>query len=203
MDLVGVTGGIGAGKTTVLRHFHSLNARTVDADTLVHELYAPCTHVYEAVLQRWGNYVTDANGDIDRAAVARQVFAENSELEWLNRLIHPCVKQRIRDIAEQDSTPLFCGIPLLFEIGWDNEIRTTISVWCSPVTQRRRLRSRGWTDQQMDERLARQLSMDEKLRRADYGIINNGSLSVLREQCTSVYQRVMADVATGRRNAKN
>ncbi|MBT3377773.1 MAG: dephospho-CoA kinase [Lentisphaerae bacterium] len=203
MHLVGVTGGIGAGKTTVLRHLHSFNARTVDADTLVHELYAPGTRVFRGVLRRWGSDVTTVNGDIDRAAVARLVFADKDELEWLNRLVHPCVRQRIREIAEQQPTPLFCAIPLLFEVGWERDIRTTISVWCPPETQRSRLRSRGWTDEHIDERLAHQLSMDEKLRRADYGIINNGSQEMLREQCIAVYQRVMTDMAKGRRNAKN
>jgi len=203
MYLVGVTGGIGAGKSTVLGHFNSLEARTVDADTLVHQLYASGTRVHRAVLERWGDAVTDARGDIDRVALAQRVFREACELEWLNKLIHPRVHERIRRLAEQSVSPLFCAVPLLYEVGWENEVETVICVWCSPIAQRQRLYERGWTDQHINERLSRQLSMDEKLRRAEYGIINNGSRDVLREQCTSVYQRVTSDLATSGRNAKN
>jgi len=183
MRLIGVTGGIGAGKTTVLSEFERLGYCTLDADDVVHRLYEPGMPVYEAVAARWGVGVIQADGSLDRAAVAGRVFGDPAELSWLNSLIHPLVRGAFRDLSERTDGPLFCGVPLLFEVGWQDDMDATVAVWCDLLTQRRRLHDRGWSDEDIRRRLGCQMSMDEKLSRADVGIINTGSRLLLAEQC--------------------
>ena len=187
---IGVTGGIGAGKTAVLQLLGEIGCRTVDADDVVHWLYEPGHPGYEIVSRRWGKRVLTAGGEVDRKAVAEIVFRERSELQWLNGVIHPRVRERIRSLASESETPLFCGVPLLFETGWDRFMWRSVSVWCPFRVQWQRLRHRGWDQEEIERRLACQMNMDEKLARGDFGIINNSSWRQLREQCRLLVERL-------------
>jgi dephospho-CoA kinase len=188
MILVGVTGGMAAGKSTALCCFQALGASVVDADDLVHRLYLPGNAVYREVCERWGGAILNADGCVNRAAVAQRVFSDDRELQWLDRLLHPLIERQVRDLsAAAEAGVLCCAVPLLFEAGWDAWIAQTLAVWCDSDTQWVRLRQRGWTDDHIRARLVRQLSMDEKLSRAHYGIINTGSIETLRQQCRLVY----------------
>lgn len=188
---VGVTGGIGAGKTTVLECFRTLGAETIDADHVVHRLYAPGQAGYQAVVNRWGCDILKADGNVDRGALARIVFADRAERTWLNEVIHPMVRERfLRAAARPGRQLLFCAVPLLFETGWTDLFNASLAVWCAAAIQRQRLANRGWTDEDIDRRLRAQMPMDDKLMRADYGIVNTGSLSMLRSQCECVVDRL-------------
>jgi len=180
---IGVTGGIGAGKTAVLRLLAELGARTVDADDVVHTLYERDRPGHVAVRDRWGKRALNPDGGVNRAAIAEIVFSDPGELRWLNGVIHPMVQDWIRALAEKSKEPLYCGIPLLFETGWDGFVWRSVSVWCSPDVQRERLLRRGWDEHEIQRRLACQLDMDRKLTRGDFAIINNGSWEHVREQC--------------------
>jgi len=192
MLLIGVTGGIGTGKTTALQEFARLGASTLDADVIVHQLYAPGAPVTEALRERWGREVVARDGGIDRVAVSRLAFDSPAELAWLGGLVHPLVKKEILRQAAELRSDLFCGIPLLFEVGWEKEMSCTIAVWCDPAVQRRRLRERGWSEEEVTGRIRSQMGMDEKLTRADFGIINSGSRALLGEQCRRVARRIFA-----------
>ena len=194
---VGVTGGIGAGKTAVLQQLAELGASTVDADAVVHGLYRTDSDVRRAVASRWGAAVTGPGGSINCAAVAERVFADRAELDWLNGLVHPLVKQRIRDSARRCAPFLFCAVPLLFEVGWQDDMWRTVGVWCDAETQRERLAERGWSHEEGRRRTAAQMSMDEKLARSDYGIANSGSRDLLRSQCVCLLARLEEDAARG------
>lgn len=187
---IGVTGGIGAGKTTVLSLLAELGARTVDADDVVHDLYQPGQPGQEAVRERWGNRVLTATGSVDRTALAELVFTAPGELRWLNGVIHPMVQERIAQLASEVPQPLYCGIPLLFEVGWESAVRFSVAVWCAEDTQLERLGQRGWSAEEIRRRRACQLHMDEKLRRSDFAIINNGSREHLGEQCRILKRQV-------------
>ena len=191
MMLVAVTGGIGAGKTTVLEQFARCGAQVADADALVHRLYEPGSDLHAALIERWGERVLSAAGQLSRPAIAEIVFSDPAELQWLNGVVHPRVRQLITDMAAVAGPALFCAIPLLFESGWESDMSCTVAVWCDPVTQRQRLSRRGWDEREMTRRISQQLSMDEKLRRSDYGIVSNCSWDLLAEQCQLVYQRVL------------
>jgi len=187
MTLVGITGGIGSGKSTVLAIFQHLGARILDADMVVHELYEPGNPGYCLVLERWGSELLLPDGRLDRAAIARRVFHSRSEREWLESVIHPLVKIRFDQAVATGSGDLFGAVPLLFETGWNSICRVTIAVWCDPEQQRQRLQQRGWIPAEIDRRNAAQLSMNEKLRRANFGIINTGTRELLEYQCTQLW----------------
>jgi dephospho-CoA kinase len=188
--VVGVTGGIGAGKTTVLELLALAGLRTLDSDTVVHRLYLPGSAVAEELVRRWGDAVRDGCGGIDRKAVAGKVFADPAELDWLNRLVHPHVKREIARVAGQEDSLLFCAIPLLFEVGWASGMAATVAVWCDVRTQRARLRERGWSDAETGRRTGAQLPMDDKLRMADFGLINTGSHTYLHLQVRELINRL-------------
>lgn len=189
MTLVGVTGGMAAGKSTALACFQELGASTVDADDVVHRLYAPDQEVYRAVVERWGRGILAPDGTVQRPAVAQRVFGNGAELQWLNALLHPLVQRHILELAATRADGLLCcGVPLLFETGWGHMVSRSVAVWCDPQTQWRRLQGRGWNEADIRARLGRQMSMDEKLVRADYGVINTGSLEMLRQQCRIVFE---------------
>ncbi|NOY82699.1 MAG: dephospho-CoA kinase [Kiritimatiellaeota bacterium] len=181
--LVGITGGLGVGKTTVLQILREKGAEVLDADDVVHRLYAPGEAAYRAIRRRWGADVLQADGTIDRTRVADLVFGTPTERRWLNGLVHPLVRKRIRIAACRTPGLLFCAIPLLFEVRWERDMWRTVAVWCPEAVQMKRLEQRGWSGAEIRRRLATQLPMNEKLHRADYGLINFGSLELLRRQC--------------------
>ena len=198
---VGITGGVGAGKSAALSIFASLGARVLDADSIVHRLYEPGGGLGSLLASRWGPKILTPAGGVDRAALAAIVFASEQELEWLNQVMHPRVRQVIRSEMRQPGPPLFCAVPLLHEVGWDRDWDWVVAVWCDANTQRERLCRRGWSDKQIAQRLQRQLSMDEKLIRSDIGIINTGSPELLARQCRCVY-RMVTNTEAGQREGQ-
>lgn len=188
MTLVGVTGGMAAGKSTALGCFRALGASVVDADDVVHRLYLPGQDVYQALVGRWADEILNPDLTVNRAAIARRVFCDDHEMQWLNDLVHPLVQRQVLDAASAVTNGILCcGVPLLFETGWEQTMAFTVAVWCDPSTQRTRLLSRGWSENEIRVRQARQMSMDEKLTRATYGLINTGPLEMLRQQCRRLY----------------
>ena len=193
--LVGVTGGICSGKSTVLEELKLLGHKILKSDDIVHRLYEPGTEVHTAITRRWGAAVTHHDGSVNKAAVARQVFASHSDLQWLNQLIHPRVRRQIREESKQQTGPLFCEVPLLFEVGWETDMHAIVAVWCKPHIQRERAARRGWTPQQLQQREARQLTPDQKLERSDFGIINNenddhGKRPLLQTQLVKMLEHI-------------
>ncbi|MDD3695233.1 MAG: dephospho-CoA kinase [Lentisphaeria bacterium] len=195
MALIAVTGGIGAGKSTVLSRFKLLGADILDADLLVHGLYRHDAGLKLALLQRWGANILDADGLPERSKIASRVFDHAEELAWLNSILHPKVKAAIKNAAGKTDQALFCAIPLFFECAWEAEALCSISLWCDPCTQRQRLMARGWSEAEILSRLQHQLGMDEKLRRARFAIISNCSWQVLYAQCDLVYAKILRMLA--------
>jgi len=190
-QVIGVTGGIGAGKSTVLQLLEGYGKPVLDSDAVVHQLYAPASPVPALLARRWGRQVLNPDGSADRRQIAARVFSAPAELEWLDRLIHPMVKESIRRRAAELDEPLYCAVPLLFEAGWQDEMACTVAVWCSPRVQERRLRRRGWQAHEIAARRQHQWSMDRKLEQADFGIINNGTSTLLAGQVN----RLLAELA--------
>lgn len=183
MALVAVTGGIGAGKTSLLRVLAELGQPTVDADDLVHELYRTDTMLKAALASRWGQAVFDRQGNPLRPAIAARVFGSERELKWLNEQLHPRVRTRLRREAERHAGPLFAAVPLLFEAGWQDDADLTVAVWCPRQVRLQRLRTRGWTADELARREQHQWTAEDKLAAADVGIVNSGTPELLRRQC--------------------
>ena len=188
--VVALTGGIASGKSEVLKFFKIYGAHTEDTDSIVHEIYKKDKEVHRELLNRWGKMVF--HGSLpDRKAIAKLVFNNKHELQWLNELMHPRVKNKIT--AKRDQELSIIAVPLLYEVNWQSEFDTVIAVWCSETSQQKRLTSRGWSKAESASRLSAQIHQDEKISRADHGIINDWSLKSLNRQCRSIYNMIHKD----------
>jgi len=187
MSLFAITGGIGAGKTTVLSFFAKCGGVVLDADDVAHKLYLPGQPAYAPILQRWGEKILSPQKTIDRQAVAAIVFQDQAERSWLNQLLHPLIQDSIRQQANQATAPCFCALPLLYEAKWHDWADAVISSWCTSADQHQRLLNRGWTEEQINARLDSQLSMDYKLEKSQFAIISSCSWSCLEQQCNIIF----------------
>lgn len=188
--LVGITGGICAGKSTVLQQLEGLRQHVLDSDRIVHRLYNPGTPVTEALHARYGSIVANRSHGVNRQLLADRVFNSVTELQWLNHLIHPFVKREIHHVQARLDGILFCAVPLLFEVKWDSFMDCTASVWCDHPTQMARIAHRGWNSGELHRRQTVQLPMEEKLERADYGVINNSTIEILQLQLNKLLKRI-------------
>jgi dephospho-CoA kinase len=189
---VGLTGGIGAGKSEALAAFERLGAATISADQVVHDLYDD-PDVRAAVVARWGAVVTPG-GRVDRAAVARCAFATEEDRHWLEGVIWPRVGQRVAEwrAAESRREPapraLVMETPLLFEAGLESNYDATIAVVADEAVRAQRAGARG--HEALDERTARQLTQAQKAERATYAVENSGTLLELEHELSEVLAKL-------------
>jgi dephospho-CoA kinase len=189
---VGLTGGIGAGKSEALAALERLGAATISADTVVHELYEDA-EVRDAVVARWGAEVAP-KGRVDRALVARFAFATDEDRHWLEALIWPRVGQRIgewraSESAREPAPPaLVVETPLLFEAGLESNYAATIAIGADEAVRAERAAARG--HEALDERTARQLTQAQKAQRATYAVENSGSLRELEQELSGVLAKL-------------
>lgn len=175
---IGLTGGIGCGKTAAAAAFGRLGFRVISADRLAHEvLLAP--RVLRAIQERWGDEVLLENGLPDRKFIAARVFANPADRAWLESLIHPAVQQAWQSAIADESVDWLVEIPLLFEKGWEGRFDRTVCLSSTRAHQLERLRERGWTEAELAAREAAQLPLGEKERRASHVLRNDGSLADL------------------------
>jgi dephospho-CoA kinase len=188
IPFVGLTGGIGAGKSEALAALARLGAATLSTDAVVHELYGS-PEVREAVVGRWGPELAP-DGVVDRAAVARAAFASPADRAWLERLLWPRVGERIaawrEELGRRDDRPraAVVEVPLLFESGIEGAFDATIAVVADESVRAERAGARGHAA--LEERGARQLSQEEKARRADHVVINDGTIADLERKLSAV-----------------
>jgi dephospho-CoA kinase len=189
---VGLTGGIGAGKSEALAALARLGAATLSTDAVVHELYRD-PEVRDAVVARWGPSVAPGAA-VDRAAVARHAFASPGERAWLEALLWPRVGARVqawREAAAAEAPrALVVETPLLFEAGMERAYDATIAVISDEALRARRAAARGHAA--VDERTARQLTQDEKAARADHVVRNDGDLAELERELAGILDKLDA-----------
>ena len=182
---IGLTGGIGSGKSTVAAMLVDRGASLLDADAIVRDLQAPGTPVFTAMVERWGDRILDDDGGLDRQVVADIVFADADELAALNGIVHPAVgdemTRRREALADTDATVIL-DIPLLVESGHQG-LAGVIVVDVDPeVAVARLVAGRGFTPDDARSRIARQVSREERLGRADLVVDNGGSLEDLARE---------------------
>jgi len=187
---IGITGTPGSGKSTALRGFARLGWRVLDADELCAEVYRRNrSGICQRLQRRWGAGVLDGAGQPDRRAVARIVFGDAEERRWLERLVHPLVRELALALVRGERGPTAFAVPLLYEAGWEGDFQAVAAVWTEPGLRRRRLRRRGWSDAEIRLRDAAQQAGEEKLERADFGLINHGRPQELWQQCRLVAEQ--------------
>jgi dephospho-CoA kinase len=184
MKVVGLTGGIGAGKSTVSARLAARGAVVVDADAVVKELQARGTPVFEAIVERFGPEVVGPDGELDRPALAAVVFADPEALAELNALVHPAVGAEIlRRVAEHQGSDrvVVLDVPLLVESGRYQAAGVIVVDAPVEVAIERLVRDRGMTVDEARARMARQVSREERLAKADFVIDNHGPPEALDE----------------------
>jgi dephospho-CoA kinase len=193
VPFVGLTGGIAAGKSEALRAFERIGAATLSTDSVVHELLT-AGEVRDMLVERFGEQVAP-NGEVDRGAVADVVFGDEEHRKWLEGLLWPRVGERIVSWREQldhaDPPPraAVVEVPLLFESGMEAAFDKTIAVVADESVREARAGTRGHRG--VESRTSRQLAQDEKARRADVVVRNDGTLEDLEQALSSALAKMV------------
>ncbi len=193
MKVIGLTGGIGSGKSTVSQFLAELGAVIVDADRVGHEAFKPDTDVWREVVAAFGRQILTPNGDIDREKLGEMVFANPESLLRLNQITHPriyeMVKARLEEYRRQGVSVVVLEAPLLIEAGWSSLVDEVWVTVAPESTVLRRLKERaGLSEQQSLARIHAQLPSEERVKHADVVIDNDCSLNELRVKVKRLWQ---------------
>ena len=195
--VIGLAGGIGAGKSAVARILREFGAGLIDSDRFGHaEINDP--DVVRTLTQWWGATVLAHDGRIDRDAVGKIVFDDATQRGRLESLLHPRIARRSRELTDRfqaDPKVRFIVIdaPLLFEVGIDADCDCVLFVHADRAIRTRRLRQdRGWSDRALKKREEMQIPLDIKRRRADHLVVNNSTLNALHGQVAHLVNRILA-----------
>ncbi len=198
MLLVGLTGNIAAGKSTVAQLLSERAATIVDADVLARRAVEIGTPAYDKIVARWGSAILAPEGYLDRAALRRIVFADHDQLDALNKIVHPEVEQfrerLVADARERGDRIVVCDIPLLFEAqrteGYDRVILVDAP---RPTRLERLVRERGLAETEAMAMIAAQMPAELKRARADFVIENGGTITQLEDQVQAVWLALMTE----------
>lgn len=192
--IIGLTGGIGSGKSTVSHMLVQLGAHLVDTDAISRTLTAPGGHAIEPIRQTFGSDMIDAQGAMDRARMRTLAFADPKALQQLEAILHPLIGQQA-DLHALQAAPdqhLIYDVPLLVESGdrWRNKVDRIVVVDCEPETQIARVMARsGWPREAVEKVLAQQAQREIRRAAADHIILNQGiTLEQLRSEVEKVWR---------------
>jgi dephospho-CoA kinase len=198
LKVLGLTGGVGMGKSTAATFLARRGVTIVDTDLLARQLVEPGQPAIAEIRDAFGAEMIAPDSSLRRDLLARRVFSDSAARKTLETILHPRIRRLWQSqLAEwrasntptfqYSNTRFFCVvIPLLFETGAEAEVDATLCVACSPATQHQRLIARGWNVDQINQRIKSQLPVEEKVAHADYVIWNEGSLEVLGAQLDRV-----------------
>ncbi|SDI42650.1 dephospho-CoA kinase [Ferrimonas sediminum] len=191
--LIGLTGGIGSGKTTVANLFADRGIELIDADLIAREVVAPGSDGLAAIVDHFGSGVLDEEGQLDRAALRQRVFHDDQELAWLNALIHPLVRTTMVERGRQArSAYALLVIPLLIENGLQSLVERVVVVDLPETEQIRRTMARDDNSRSLVENImANQASRQQRLDGADDRIDNSGDLADLTQQVDTLHQQYL------------
>jgi dephospho-CoA kinase len=181
--ILGLTGGMGCGKSTAAKLFAERGFHPIDADRVVREKVLPSEPVLSALRHRFGDGAVDAAGQVDRAFLAKIVFSDDAERLWLEELTHPLVLGIVREMLRAQPTARWVvEVPLLFEKSLENWFDFTVCVACDRSSQLARLEQRGLDHALAGQRISKQLPLARKIELSDLVLWNDGSTGFLKEQ---------------------
>ena len=188
MFIVGLTGGIGSGKSTIAQHFVELGITCIDADLTAREVVQPGEPALDAISQYFGETILQADGSLDRRKLREEIFANSSARKWLNELLHPLIRQRMLQQCQQANSP-YCilMVPLLFENNLQSLVQRTLVIDVDEATQiRRTMRRDNTTEEQVKAIIAAQCPRQQRLALAD-DVIQNGDDVTATQRQQAVY----------------
>ena len=192
MIIVGLTGSVGTGKSTVAKFFEELGAYVIDWDELAREVVRPNSKAWKEIIECFGKDVLNEDLTVNRQKLANIVFTEKGKVTKLNQIVHPEVfkedERIINEIKNHDPNALVVkDIPLLFELTHPIFTDKTVVVSASEETQLKRLEEKGMSRDDAQNRISSQLPLEEKIKSADFVINNNGPLEETKRQVEEIY----------------
>lgn len=190
-----MTGGIGAGKSEALKAFERHGGAVISSDEIVHRLLAANEDVRRALLDRFGEQIMDDAGQVDRAAIAGLVFADREALAWLEGLLHPLVVQEYlswrEELGRGEDPPAVCAteVPLLYEVGGEKRFDAVVVITAPPELRSSR------SSVPLEARERRLIPDEEKVKRADFAYVNDGTTAELDDFVAGVMRELEARVA--------
>lgn len=201
MKRIGITGGIGSGKSTGASYLADLGFPVLDTDDVARSLVAPRSEALSEIVAEFGEAMLSGDGSLNRAALAGVVFSNPNARVWLEGLLHPRIQGvwteflSARDFEGSDAA--FVVIPLLFEKSYQARFDSVVAVGCSSATQWGRLQGRGWSPEAIRSRLSAQWSTHAKLAAADHVVWNEGTLAVQRMQWDRILNHLLPGLVAG------
>jgi dephospho-CoA kinase len=197
MKLVGLTGGIASGKSTVAAILQRLGAEIIDADSLAREVVEPCEKAWQEIVDHFGTTILQPDQTLDRKKLRTIIFNNPEARNQLEAITHPKIRQlaeqRIQKLTEAGASLIVYVAPLLFETKVHTWLRPVILVACDVPTQKQRLRQRDQlSDEEIERHVQAQMSLDEKRRLADYVVENIGSVQELESQVAAVVEKIQS-----------
>jgi len=199
--LVGLTGSIATGKSTVSRMFAHLGARVIDADLLARDVVMPGQPAYRKIVQEFGAHVVQEDGSLDRKALGAIVFADPARRKRLEEITHPAIgarRQRILSVLDEEAFEgaVIWDAALLFESGGAAKMDRVVVVYADPEIERQRLMERdGLSEADARARIASQMPIAEKAKLAHHVIDNSGTREETERQVRAVYAALLAELA--------
>lgn len=195
--VIGLTGGIGCGKTEVAKIFQRLGAKIIDADAIGREVVENNPAVLQEIAEAFGQRFIDTEGKLKRKELGRFVFADEEKKNRLNRIVHPHLLKRIREeiraAKDAGSKIIVVDAALIYETGLEKIFDKVVVVQAALEKRLERIRARdGLTDDEIRHRIRSQMPLEEKVRRADIAIANDGSLHALAHETEKIFHRLAA-----------
>ena len=194
MKLCGLTGGVGMGKSTAAGFLLQSGVRVVDTDDIAHELVQPGQPALGEIQKTFGPEIISSAGELKRAELARLVFNDLAARQKLEAILHPRIRERwssqVETWRQENCAVAAVVIPLLFETQAESLFDKIICIACSPQSQLERLRSRGWTPEQIRQRIAAQLPVEQKMARSHFVVWTEGLPEVYHRQLAKILSKL-------------
>ena len=194
MKVFGLTGGVGMGKSTAAGFIHARDAQVVDTDEIARQLVEPGRPALAEIKNQFGGKIISSAGGLKRGELAQIIFADAVARKKLEEILHPKIRERwlaqIEVWRKENHSLAVVVIPLLFETQAESQFEKIICVACSAANQQQRLLQRGWTSEQIRQRIAAQMPIDQKIARADFVVWTDGDLDSHRQQIERILSRL-------------
>jgi dephospho-CoA kinase len=195
MKVIGLTGGIGSGKSTILQYLAELGAIIMDADKVGHEVFQPGTEGWNDVVATFGKEVIDAAGEVDRKKLGEIVFNSPEALHKLNQIVHPraheIAKSRLNEYRQQGVEVVVFEVILLIEAGWTDLVNEVwVAVADEDTVVKRLKRQRGMSEEEILARIHSQMTQEEWIKHADVVVENNGDIDELKAKVKELWEKL-------------